>query len=86
MKIKFTQDVELEVIEGFDEETEQITDSCFEKFRKGEEIELDIIDDNDDRSICTFQFFDGSCAYCVQKAWFDVLEKDDDEEFEPFKQ
>jgi len=71
MKIKFNQNVELQVIEGFDEEADEVTDACFETFLKNEVHEVDIVDE--DKGVCTLQFGDGSCSYCVQKAWFDVI-------------
>ena len=71
MKIKFNQDVELQVIEGFDDEADEVTDACMEMFRKDEVHDVDIVDEEDE--ICTLQFGDGSCSYCVQKAWFEIL-------------
>jgi hypothetical protein len=75
MKIKFNRDVELETIYGFDDETDTITESYFERFNKGEEIEMDgvVNDVVNDESTCMLQFMNGSCAYKVQKSWFDVI-------------
>ena len=71
MKIRFNRDVELQVIEGFDEETDEVTDAFIEKFPKGEVHDVDIVDEEGD--ICTLQFGDGSCSYCVKTAWFEIL-------------
>ena len=50
MKIKFNQDVELQVIAGFDEEADEITEAFMETFRKGEVHEVDLVDEDGDIS------------------------------------
>lgn len=79
MKIRFNQDVELQVIEGFDEEADAVTDACFERFGDGEVHDVDLLDFVEDGNgkvqTCTIQFGDGSCSYNVQRSWFDFVEK-----------
>ena len=74
MKIRFKQDVELETIYGFDEATDTVTESYFERFNKDEIIEADIVGTLTKKDkTCTLSFLNGSCAYNVELTWFDIL-------------
>ena len=70
MKIQFTQDVEWEVVEQYDEET-QTADSTFELFTEGSVLEVDLIDDYGDN--VDIQFGDGSMAYNFPKSYFNKI-------------
>lgn len=65
--IKFLQDTELEVVESYDEEEDR-TELSNVAFQFGEEIEVDIESENDQNT--SWQFGDGSMAYCVDNSAF----------------
>ena len=74
MKIRFNRDVELQIIETFDDALDEVTSACFETFKAGEVHDVEIMDwDSVKSDICTIQFGDGSCAYGVSTKWFDEV-------------
>ncbi len=70
MKIRFKQNYSCNVIESFDEETEQ-TQGNDENFQEGEMVEGDIFGDHEDS--IDFQFGDGSCVYGIPKSVFEEI-------------
>ena len=60
--IVFQQDIEVEVIDRFDEEADEIAESHPERFSKGEEVEADLVGDIQDDSI-QIQFPNGSVTW-----------------------
>lgn len=60
MKATFTQTVEIEIIETLESETEEVV-STIERFQKGEEIDVDLINDN--ANIYYVQFGNGDVAF-----------------------
>lgn len=60
--IVFLQDLEVEVIDSFDEEKDEIAESHNESFTQGEEIEADLVGDIEDESI-QIQFPNGSVTW-----------------------
>lgn len=80
MIIKFTEQVELEVVNTFDEETEEV-DSDTEVFKAGEEVEVDITDYK--KGYVDMQFGDGSVAFSVPLCW-EVIKFDSAEEEKEF--
>jgi len=73
--ITFKSDTELEVVTNFDEATDTITGMETETFKAGEKVDAEIIDDRDEKGelFVDLQFGDGSVAYGVQRACFDVI-------------
>jgi len=67
MKAKWLQDVDLNVVESYDEKTDTTVESS-EAFKKDEVVEFDIFDDRGDS--VNIQFGDGSVAYGVFKKFF----------------
>lgn len=76
MKVKWLQDVSLNVIEHYDEETDT-ADEYAECFKKDEVTEFDIFEDRGD-SVC-IQFGDGSVVYGVPKSLYEIIEIDEEE-------
>ena len=74
MKIRFLEDVELDVIEEFDELTEDIKSSA-ELFKAGTVNEIDVFSDEDDEDAehVDIQFGNGSVCFGVMKSWFEVV-------------
>ena len=81
MKIRWLCDVELEVIESFDEALDN-ADSSTEIFRAGEQTEFDVfgylervIDGKleEDKNFLNIQFGDGSVSFGVSKEWFEEI-------------
>ena len=75
MNIRFLQDVELQVVEQFDEEADTINEESTDCYSKGDFIpDVSIIGENKEINSVDIQFPDGSCCFGVNKDWFDVLE------------
>jgi hypothetical protein len=74
MKIRFNKDVELEVVESYDEELDK-TETSDEFFSKGDEVDVDLLSSHPDT--VGIQFGDGSCCYGLPKSCFEVLDMDD---------
>jgi len=75
-KLIFLEDIELEIVESYDEDDDSY-ESVDEVFHKGEEIEdVDIMDKHDD--FFNVQFGDGSVAFGVP--YVAVKIEDDNEE------
>jgi len=72
--IKFKQDTTLQVIEGYDEENDNITEEVEETFKEGELVDADIVSDDDDSDYVDIQFGDGSVAFRIQRDCFEVVE------------
>jgi hypothetical protein len=70
--IKFKQDTTLQVIEGYDEATDNITEDVEETFKGGEKVDADIFND-DGTDYVDIQFGDGSVALGVQRDCFEVV-------------
>ena len=68
MKIRFTEDVELQIVEGFDIATDTVTKHSTETFGKGYEVEVEII--NDGVHVVDIQFGDGSMVLGLAKSCF----------------
>ena len=72
MIVKWNSTFEIELIDSFDEEMDNIGESHCETVREGEIEEIDIIDDKED--CVDIQFGCGSMAFCVQKSSFEIVE------------
>lgn len=72
MKIRFYEEVELEVVENYDEINE-VADTYQETFKKGEEIECDLLGGSGNGDCIDVQFGDGSCAFGIPKNLVQVL-------------
>ena len=77
--IKFKQDTTLQVVEGYDEENDNITEEVEETFKEGELVDADIVSDDDDSDdddsdYVDIQFGDGSVAFHIQRDCFEVVE------------
>lgn len=80
MKAKFTKQCEIEIVDHYDEDIDDVI-SSIEMFNEGEEIEFDVfghpervIDGNivEDTSLLNIQFGDGSVAFGVSKEWMEI--------------
>lgn len=69
MKIKFLKDIELTVVDGFDEATDNITSETIESFKAGETVEVDILE-RKVKSYVDLQFEDGSVAFGILRNSF----------------
>jgi prepilin-type processing-associated H-X9-DG protein len=69
--IRFLKETTLQVIEGFDEATDSITEEAEETFKNGEKADGDIF--NEHGNYADIQFGDGSVAYNVPKDRFEVI-------------
>lgn len=74
MIVSFNEDCVIQVIEYYDEETDEPVGDI-EEFQTGEEVEWDIVDDNDDT--VNIQFPEGSVAFGIRKNSFTVICDDD---------
>lgn len=72
MRIKWNRDVELEIIENYDEEHDRAV-TVIEHFKQGEESEIDVFGGNPKHEVVDIQFGDGSCALGVSENWYDVI-------------
>ena len=72
MIIKFTKDVELTVIDEFDEASDNIVSESQEVFTEGEEVDVDILETDTDGFV-DLQFGDGSLAMGVNESLFEVI-------------
>lgn len=68
MKIRFTEDVELEVVTNYDEASDK-AETTSESFKRGDVVDVDLDREGDVTS--SFQFGDGSMAYNVPNELFD---------------
>lgn len=74
MKVRFVVSCEIEVVENFDEESDQITEKKTETISQYEELDFDVI--AEDETSVTVQFPDGSVAFNLQKEWFYEIESE----------
>lgn len=74
MKIKWLQDVTLNVVEHYDEKTDHAEEDEV-SFAKDGVTEFDIFGDRGDT--VNIQFGDGSVAYGISKALYEVVEIDE---------
>ena len=81
MKVKFTSDVELEIIESFEEALDD-AESTTEVFKQDTVVDFDVfgygermIDGElvEDRNLLNVQFADGSVAFGVSTEWFEQV-------------
>ena len=77
MKVKWLQDVSLNVTETFDEETDT-ADEYTVNFKQDEVTEFDIFDDRGDT--VNIQFGDGSVAYGVPKSLYEIIDIEEEAE------
>jgi hypothetical protein len=68
--IRFRTDTELEIVETFDETTEQ-AETVLEKFEQDDRADGDIFDETEDTA--DIQFGDGSVAFNVSKDLFEII-------------
>ena len=73
MKIKWNDTFEIEIVDQYDEELDNITSSHNEILKKGEVEEIDITKDNGD--YVDMQFENGSMAFSIQKSTFIIVWK-----------
>jgi len=73
MKIVWNDTFEVEIIDHFDEETNNIAESHKAIIKAGVFDFIDII--KDDGNYVDMQFGNGSMAYCILKTSFKILEK-----------
>lgn len=69
MKIRFTQDTTVDVITEV--RGDEVTGWDRETFNAGEEVEVDVFDQQD--SVWGFQFGDGSIAFIPNDCWSPVV-------------
>ena len=69
--IKFKRNIELTIVTGYDEESDNITDETTILFLKGEIIDGDVIDEDGD--YCDIEFSNG-VAFGVSKTAFKIVE------------
>lgn len=77
-KITFKEDVQLEIVESYDEETDE-TESSIEGFKAGEVYDVDILNEEENGEVGDFvniQFGDGSCCYGVPKQYLEIEPED----------
>lgn len=72
MKIKFTKDTELIVVDEYNEETHNIVSESREVFKAGEAHEVDLIN-GETPLYCDIQFGDGSVANGVLRECFEIV-------------
>ena len=73
--IKFHKNTELTIVEGFDEETDNITDESVETFKKDELVDADIV--SKDGEYVDLQFGgSGGVAFGILRSCFDIVDDD----------
>jgi hypothetical protein len=72
MLIRFKEQTELEVVNSYDEEHDEV-DSDNETFQPGVEYDVCLLGGDDD--FIDIQFGDGSCAYGVPKDILEITEE-----------
>lgn len=70
--ITFKENITLTIVDGFDEETDNITSETIETFKAGEKVDADIVSENG--NYVDIQFGDGGVAMGVQRTSFDVVD------------
>lgn len=60
--IVFLRNIQVEVVDSFDEEADEIAERHDESFSQGQEVEADLVGDMEDESI-QIQFPDGSVTW-----------------------
>ena len=71
--LRFRKEYTVQVIENFDEKTDQITDQTEETFKQGEEVDADIYEEREDVGTVDIQFGDGSICLGVPKDCIEVI-------------
>jgi hypothetical protein len=72
--ITFKQDVTLETVESYDEETDT-EETSIEFFKAGEVHDIDILNEDENGEVGEFvsiQFGDGSCCYGISKEFIEI--------------
>ena len=72
MIIQFIKEIELQIVESIDEESDTINDST-EVFQIGEENDVDVFGDHPED--VDMQFGDGSCAFHVPKNAYTIIKR-----------
>ena len=71
--ITFKEDITLTIVDGFDEETDNITSEATETFKAGEKVDAEICSENG--NYVDLQFGEGGgVAFGVQRSSFEVIE------------
>ena len=73
LKVRWLQDVELEVVNSYDEETDT-TDTEDQIFRKDEITEFDVFDVREDTQTINVQFGNGSVVYGLPVKLFTIVQ------------
>ena len=73
MKLKFLKSCRLELTEGYDEKND-VVHTKNESFKKGEIVEVDIVETDDKNKTMQIQFGDGRVAYGVPQSTFEVID------------
>lgn len=69
--IAFKTDIQLPVVENFDEVTEKVVESM-EVFKAGELVDAEIVNDPTDEFV-DIQYGDGGVSFSVQRDSFEIL-------------
>lgn len=72
MKIRFTKDSEIEVVEYYDEENDKAV-TTKEIFKKDEVTEIDILNDERNDGTIDVQFGDGTVCFGLLKECFEII-------------
>ncbi len=70
--ITFKEDITLTIVDGFDEETDNITSETTETFKAGEKVDAEIYNDNGD--YVDLQYGDGTVSLGVLRSSFDLYD------------
>lgn len=71
MEIRWLDDVEIELVDSFDEQQDAINETSMVRFAKGDINDVDIIDERKDN--VDMQFSDGSMGYSISKKWYEKV-------------
>lgn len=70
--IAFKKDIELEIIESFDESTDTLVASSIEVFKAGEQVDAEIVSEDGDFIVLQFGG-SGGLSLGVQRSSFEIL-------------
>lgn len=72
-KIIFKEEIELEIIESYDEDTDE-QEGYFSTFKAGTICDVDIIIENEDS--IDIQFGNGDCSFGIPKQYIEIQENE----------
>jgi len=71
MEIRWLEDYNVEIVDSFDEQQDEVNEMHIARFNKGDINDVDIIEDR--KYTVDMKFSDGSMGFSVNKKWFEKV-------------